>query len=325
MRSAAVIVGFAWVLSGCLPDELGLVGDGGDVPDGTMGHGDDAGAGVDAAKAEAAPGPMLPCTTPPGSCVQSIPQGWNVVAYEDPATIGCPVGFSTTDTELAPTAQPGACTCSCTLDTPPTCMGGKIGVGFGFTNCSQAATSFNVAMCSTIGPYNIPGVGGYFQASGLPPTGGGCSDHVSVDMTKVSAPPTRLCAPPQQCEEDTCLGKILPSGYKACITTSGDQTCPSAWPNKSNVATSYQPDCICSTCQVKATCTNATVTVYSDGSCNNAIATLAADGKCNGFSSGAVTIAAARYTATLSNPGCTPGSLTGPTFMSVGAATVCCR
>jgi len=127
--------------------------------------------------------------------------------------------------------------------------------------------------------------------------------------------------------EGICSGSppALPQGFAACITSPGDVACPTSSPfsTRSLVAVSQTLVCsACSSCAVTSTCSDPTVTFFSDYLCANPVATLPADGSCTqpGWTG---TIAGVEYHAQVTGGCAASGS--SATFEPGSPQTLCCR
>jgi hypothetical protein len=335
----------AWAVAGCFPDPLGLApstldeSDSGN--DATSAGGNDAfAAGNDAfagdargdaggdARADAAgdagaeASAALPCTTPPGACVASVPAGWTIALLGSGNVAPCPQGFAAADGTLPPQATGPACACSCTLSTPPVCDHGTLQLFFGTaaTNCSLPE-SVTVNGCTALQTPTYP----YLKANPLPLTGGACLTSGGVNAASVSAPATRTCAAPTACQEEVCQGRA-PAGFSACIFQDGAQTCPAPWVKSTTVVGGYTTTCpACGSCTVTGSCTGAVLMLYRDTLCSQEVASHAIDGNCDPSTFPGVGNTACKYTATVTSPGCNQPAAGDASFTTTGDVTVCCR
>lgn len=274
------------------------------------------------------PGPPLPCTTPPGACVGAVPGGWTLVAYETSRAKGCPANFTQQDVVGGPQAQAGACDCGCNVTKQPVCDVGSIPFKVTGANCGSAGVTANVngPNCTNLGAATIAD---HVQGAPIPPSGGTCTAPTITDPNKVTVTPARQCVAPNECKEDVCNG-VVPSGFSACISRSGAQTCPLGWNANQPIVIGTGVDLACTgcTCQVNqtSTCTGATMALFNNNNCSgNPVSTLTVDGNCNVPASVGSSVDHFKYQATLNTVCQATGAKTPTTLDVTGKLTVCCK
>jgi hypothetical protein len=274
------------------------------------------------------PGPPLACTTDSGACSGTVPVGWALTAFAPNRATACPGNFTSADVVAAPSLQAGACTCSCAIQSQPSCEIGIVKTAWSNDSaCGNPWTSHTIATAGQCMDYGMGSfqLGTHNSYTKLDLTAGKCTTAVVSDPNKVGATPMRTCTPPTACAEDVCNGTV-PAGMRACITGAGNVTCP-AGPFSDKVAvigTNTTLGCAaCSPCNVtQSACGNATVKYWSDANCTVAKGTIAADGVCNG--TGSVTVSHFTYVNPVQNVQCVAGT-SAPTADLASPRTVCCR
>ena len=291
----------------------------------TSGGGPDGGRSSDGQAANDAAGEMnggddAPASGDGGSCVlQSVPAGWTLVVESD-ASHTCPSGYAGGSFLAAPGAQPGACTCSCTVSPMPSCQVGQVQLWYG-DGCQMGGFLLpaNGGCYSPGGTFSVPtNLLGIASA----PSGGACVSNGLPDPTKVTTTGIDVCTVPPSDQEAVCSGTV-PQAFAACIRTNGDVACP-AGPFTQKVSFSDQPPalaCHCGACGFSATC-SAHANLYSDSACGSIFTQFPLDGQCEpaqqagSFQSGA-------YVAT-PQVSCTPGAPTASVAFAT-PQTLCCR
>ncbi len=306
-----------------LPD--GNVGPDGDVlPDG--GGGPDASdAGLDVVQP---PFDAGPCYTDANACGGAeVPAGWTPVAYAENTQTACPQSYGPADDALINvTTGNGACSCSCTKLTDPTCTTGTIHMKGKFNTCNgddQGTITFTDGACVATD---------YFlhadeQATTIQPSGGTCDVAKVQDAGAVIGTDVRLCPPPAECQSATCAG-YAPNGFAACIVHDADVPCPNGSSFSQKRLVEKTPTLTCSDCGTACTfkggCTSPTVHFWSDDTCQNGEDTVAADGKCHGTQQQGQ-YHGLSYTATASFNGCTATGKSNPSVTYASTRTVCCQ
>lgn len=306
MRKAAL-----WFLA-CAA--LGACGGAPDSPlFGDGGGGGDGGVGVDGSS-EGGPNCDL-------SKCPSIPNGFALVRLGE-GKGSCPSGWGSSDVVTNPTVSDGACTCDCGITQQPTCDTGDIYRGYDdytTATCGTAGATFpaNQGACSQTGQaINLNHV--HYAVDPPLPSGGACSYQAKVDETKLGSTAATLCAPPQSCAADACVGQV-------CIAGDGDQTCPSAFPNKTLVGTSATADCSdCGTCTVGGTCTGK-MAFFTDTNCTTGEDDFTADAVCRSTTaSGTSYYYSYMFTGSLVSATCGTATSTATPGLD-GKKTICCQ
>jgi hypothetical protein len=311
--------------AGCGLDREGLgiwdLGDGGRVgTDGSVGLTDSAsGGGFDSVGV-----PLL--DGPPGSCVASIPAGWSLVAYET-SRVACPAGYTSSYDALAdPQAAPGACACSCTVTSPPTCDDGTLHIHWGMSStCPSSILPLGVGGggCTQMQPG-----GPAANALAVPPvglSGGNCTGSAAGDTTQVTSSQVRYCVVPAPDAEGVCGGGA-PTGFSGCLRSPGDVPCPTGTPFQSRTVLADTETLVCSACTscgFQGICTGATAKFYGDYLCQGYVGSLTADGTCTQPAWAGQQVHGVIYQAQAMATCAATG--TSATFAAIEPQTVCCR
>jgi hypothetical protein len=249
--------------------------------------------------------------------------GWTLVLGVSGGGM-CPGGYPESYVGVTnPQAQPGACTCSCTIAQPPSCTTGNVNWSFG-TQQPWCLGSSPVSSNGTCQPMN----GNLQQAQSvqpLPATGGACTGQVAGDTTKVQTTQVRTCSVPSSDEASVCAG-VAPPGSSACLVAPGDVPCPQASPFqiRAVIADSETLVCsACSSCSVTAPCMSPELDVYSDQGCTTLVVAIPANGMCSNVSKTG-NVQGYWYKAQVGTPMC---NATGgaASFQATNAQTLCCR
>lgn len=158
----------------------------------------------------------------------------------------------------------------------------------------------------------------------LPPTGGACSGQAVGDPSKVQTTQVRTCSVPTSDEVSVCAG-VAPGGSAACILAQGDVPCPTGSPFQTRSVIGDTETLVCSacgTCGVSATCTGASLDIYSDMNCTNMMTSIPANSTCVGVQSGPMQ--AFWYKAQVTSPTC-KASGTAASFQTTNVQTLCCK
>jgi hypothetical protein len=330
-------VPFIVAASGCgLFDGGAALDDGGgnDAPivspdgagDGWGGDGGAADGDDGATDAMDEPAPPVPCSKPIGACVNAVPAGWTVVAFEASRAQSCPANFATGNVIVSPTPQADACPCPCSQATAPSCATGGTTFGHGMSNCNGPGLTVTMGdnLCVPFGPITIDPMN---SATKLPLTQGTCLGGVPTpNNSKVNATLMRACAPPSTCAEEVCDG-TQPPGFRSCIAHALDLPCPGA-PFTDKVAVvgdGASVTCgVCTACSLTASCpASPTLRFYNDTTCTTQVGTLVADGACH--NTGSFAVQRIKYDAPPQNVTCTPGSSVPSSAALNNPRTVCCR
>jgi hypothetical protein len=308
--------------------------------DGAAESGDAGTAGDSPFEAEASP--------VDGSAVDAMeagytpPAGWTLVAFADTPQTTCPAGFTTAPLDVVfdtTTATPlaAACTCgTCYLTAPPSCVTGSIAGGYddnGAGTCSTTSTPLanaNPGGCNTDEPKSTIGAVDYYWDP-LPPTGGSCTSGAPTpNASRVTfGSQGRVCgadgdggAPP------------VATPFLECILGAATANCPPgplSVPHQ--VGTGATITCADScTCAATATCLNPEVTYYVNGETGRSMPctggttfVMAATGACASGNGGDVIYYSYRYSATVTNPTCTPTGAPAATVTGLASPqTICC-
>jgi hypothetical protein len=266
------------------------------------------------------------------TCTTDLPAGWTLALFNTSLT-SCPSGFDEHVVAGTPAIGTGACSCSCSVGAPGQCGQGSLAMltnpGHGNDTCSIAWFTAQVSgsQCVAV-PAAAQGTFGNFQASPLPAaaTGGTCSSTAQTNQSAVSEPAQRFCDVPTASADAVCNGSP-PSGFSACIMSSGQVACPAstAFTQKFTVEDSATLSCgACSACGVTTTCSNPMVSVFASANCAGAAAgSFAVNGTCIANNNEAPTVLSMQYTET-TQATCTAGT-SAASAQLVGPRTICCR
>ena len=262
-----------------------------------------------------------------GTFVASIPQGWNLVAYE-PSRVSCPAGYTASyDALTNPQAAADACTCTCSATAQPSCDTGSLSIAYGQgSSCPMTALPLGVGSggCTQLQPGGPSPRSLSAQPLGL--TGGNCKGYAVGDTKKVTTEDVRYCVVPGPSAEGVCVG-AAPAGFSACIVAPGKVACPSGSPftNQTIIADAETLVCsACTSCAMQGTCMGSTVKFYGDYLCNLYVGSITANGTCTspGWANGqnvASMLHEGQVSASCSSSGTSPG------FQATGTQTICCR
>jgi hypothetical protein len=318
------VTGCGLGLSGLAP--VGASGDGGAGQDG----GNPSGGG-DASSNETSGGDASSDTT--ASCAMALPSGWTLVAYET-SRAACPAGLGMAHPEVAEaTIAAGACACSCSITTPPTCDVGTLATQWTESAASPSSAcpnagpqlAINGATCVPLSSFSEGPPAG-FSAEPIPFAGGACTGVVMPDPTKLSLSLVQYCDVPAASAEDVCEGTV-PSGFSACIVADGNVPCPSG-PFTTQLEVDDGDELVCPTCDsctVTGACGSPQVTFFSNGNCTGPIGALACTGLCEGSGLlGDGNVGGAEYSAQV-QAACSASSSGTPGVSPAGPHTLCCR
>jgi hypothetical protein len=267
-----------------------------------------------------------------GTCA-SVPSGW-ILAIYDLGQDACPPGFPPHEVSGQTTIGAGACSCTCAVTQTGSCTDGDLTVTYapaGSNACTMLSfmATFNGPSCTALGSSLSVSGSPSNLATPLAPQGGTCADMVRTDPSQLSAVKTRYCDVPAGSMGAVCGGTV-PSGFAACIVTDGETDCPLGTPfgqkyTVEDLAVTQCSPCS-SACTVTTTCSNATVSAYSDMACKNLVGSVPVNGTCTPvmfFAPLPSTLVAVEYAATASST-CSAGSST-PSVRLMNPRTVCCR
>jgi hypothetical protein len=253
--------------------------------------------------------------------------------------LACPTDYQTPHPlDEDPLSGTGACTCdTCNVSGTPSCTTGAIGIVYDGNNSKTCTTPFNSLANANNGGCNTDNFHGVisnqtdikFTPPG--PTAGACTapgatQHPNVvpahsDTVCAAVSPSAVgCA-----ANGWCTVMAPGSPWQECIEQPATQSCP---PGLGLDVAHVVGDSVtfsCSTCgcTVQTTCTNQTVTYYTDGNCMNGALPMVADGSCNNMGANGGTYGSYKYTAT-TNDSCTPGTSTASNLALTNVHTICC-
>ncbi len=264
----------------------------------------------------------VPCATPSGACVAALPADWELVLFERDRGQGCPVDFAGSDLIANPTAQPGACDCSCTLGQNPSCDRGRLSTAYsqGSNSCATngAALNVNGSACTSL----TSSLSDYFSGTPLAATVT-CSASTVANDTLVDSTPMRECAVPSACREEICNGDV-PDGFSACVARDGTFDCPAGWSAKTVVGDDANVACSSCTCTAMADCMGARISFFSNNGCTTGEKSFDVNGVCQDTNGGG-SIRGFTYTANVANARCTADGPKTATVTLVGTRTICCK
>lgn len=264
-------------------------------------------------------------------CSGTVPQGWSLAVFNTGIDL-CPLGFTEHIQSGTPSVAAGACSCSCSVTQPGACGTGSLTLtgapGHGIDTCTSAwfTASVNGSQCIGV-PAGSQVPFEAFQAtpSGSTAQGGTCSGLALSNPAALSEPAARFCDVPAPSADAVCAGSP-PAGFSACIIAPGTVACPASTPfiHPYVVEDSATLSCgSCSACSVSTTCSNSTVSVFTNATCAAPAAlTFSANGTCASIGN-EVTMLSIQYSAAASAT-CTAGS-SSATVQLTGAKTICCR
>jgi hypothetical protein len=185
--------------------------------------------------------------------------------------------------------------------------------------------------CATDGFLGAFAAGNEHRYKAPGPVGGSCTSSGTSDPTKVTSTDSRVCRANviPKCETKLCP-PTLTGKFVACVSSSGDQACPSAFPKKHLVGTDVSVTCAAGACgcTVTATCTGK-MSFYASADCSGAPDLIVnANDTCVPTVSNPEgnTYGSHRYVANApTNVACTSAGTSAATTSLVGPLTVCCR
>ena len=275
-------------------------------------------------------GPPQACSVDAGACVANLPSGWELVAVDPSNQSACPSNYTSAPVVVNVAPGAGACDCGCTVSTQPACDVGNLARFISADNsCNQTGNTFTASGpgCTLLTQGQIGPLSAYSKSSPLAPSGGKCTGDKKVNKASVATNAATTCAVPPSCQEQFCGGDVL-SGFQSCIQKSGQQlqACPAGWSNGVLAADDFNFDCSACTCDLGGTtCTNASVTFYSDAKCTTSIATVMVDGQCDADPGAGQTPLSWKYKATTNVVCNATGPKTPSNLQLVNARTICCK
>ena len=282
MASRRIILVAAAALAGC-GDILGL--DGYSEGDGSLDVTTDQGNGGDASpdvKKDVSPSDggsdvsQGTCTTG-NVCVPTLPAGWAWTVYSQDSRSACGLGYGTpTDVEEGIDAGAATCTCGCSV-TGGTCTSGNLTINSGTNtacnnitaNQTDTAASGCQTLSATIADFGQTGP--MISVVGAVITGGSCAP-----IADASVPPVgyghqgRTCAPTSAPDAGCGGGNVCvpnPAPFSPCIAQTGNNACPTAFPNQHLIGSTLSDTRGCAGCGCTfdgGTC-GGSVTFFRDG------------------------------------------------------------
>jgi len=273
--------------------------------------------------------------SPPGcACVDPLPSGWTFVAFDATSRDSCPTGYDTPTLLIVDPSNlgPSTCACSCAVTTPPSCTSGDFELAFGSGgSCTSGGNGFSGSdgACVT---QSLAFAAADHMVTPAAAAGGSCTPSVTATPPSPGGGLGKLCTLSGTLAGGCGGGQVCaPSGlplFDVCIGRTGQQACPSDFPNQFIVGTGITPGpCTSCTCaSPTATCNNARLTVFGDGQCTTPIASVVADATCQAVSGGADAGGSYQYVADTANVACAPSQQPMPNGDSSlsGLMTVCC-
>jgi hypothetical protein len=236
----------------------------------------------------------------------------------------CPGGYPEVYKGVSnPQAQPGACTCACTMTQQPSCTTGTVNWDWGMMAPLCFGGSSPVNANGTCQMFNASLQGAQYVQP-LSASGGACTEQLAADPTKLQTTDVRTCTVPAADAASVCGGGMVPGGTAACVIAPGDVQCPPGpFQIRTVIADSEMLVCsACSACGVTANCKSPELDIYSDPQCMNMTVAIAANSMCVNVMAGPMK--AFWYKATVDMPKCVAGGST-PSFQATNAQTLCCR
>jgi hypothetical protein len=260
------------------------------------------------------------------ACANVVPTGWTMAVYSTTES-SCPSTLdSATFLSMDPTVDVGACTCTATSVSPPSCDHGTVMTKQAtVTGCASASSMIPLdGSCDAVGMGPVPA---YIAVTPLAAAGGSCTSAVMMDAGAVQATRALVCTS-VACDASLCAG-IVPVGFALCIRHDGDLDCPagSAFATKHRVGDTPSLQCsACPACTASATCGAATLGFYSGADCSqgNQVAVVSADGQCNASNHGGTNYNRLVYTSQPSAVMYDAGTSTASVTLA-DRATLCCR
>lgn len=244
-----------------------------------------------------------------GTCGASA--GFQPVLFASDRATLCPTGTTTNDAVVDPTAPPNACACACNY--APTCVPQANTFQWGLSTCGTALTVGQIdGGCDAIN--NNLGTGSFHMSMGPLSPVNACT-NAATPTGQAITPPGRVCT------FANCSACPTVAGFALCYAKSGDVSCPSGM-TKHSVGTGASLACgACTTCTSTAKC-KGTVELFDDNQCNSSLGTLQVDGTCQAYNLNK-TINAVKYTPSVDQGTCTPGTSVASVGISA-QTTVCC-
>jgi len=280
------------------------------------------------------------CASQGFACTQAVPAGWSLVAYVESARPSCPSGWGSS-APIVEGADGGAtCQCSCGAPRVNPCVQGTLSLSLGQNVCGcgqvQNVPLTSDGLCDPIGrSFGQPcGPWGDGKVAALPPAPVACAEVHQL-------PPISYAAQGETCVAmesagagcvggGGCLPQTPPA--TACVEQPGVQTsCPAGFTQLHVVypAGGVVDGRQCGSCGCTASatsCSNATVTLYDDGTCTKNGVGVQANGSCNGINGDPTDAGWFIYTATPDTTACSgaaTSALDGGLSLD-NPRTICC-
>ena len=302
MASRKTILLAAAALAGC-GDIIGLdgysEGDGSVIPDVTVTDtgGGDARPDVksDVAVTDAGNDVVQPTCTTGNVCVPALPSGWTWLVYSQDSRSPCGLGYGTpTDVEEGIDAAAPTCSCGCTV-TGGGCTTGNLTITSGTNGtCSNNSTQTDTAAggCQTLGTSINTGGGVKIAVTGPVSDGGTCTAAADASVPPVGYDHQgRTCVPAASPDAGCGGGNVClpdPTPFSACITQTGNNACPTGFPNQHLIGSTVDDTRGCSGCGCTVNSGDAgacggSVTFYHDftpGTCASGTGVVPVDSTC---------------------------------------------
>ena len=266
-----------------------------------------------------------------------MPSNFSLVAFGATASgVACPTGFTApVDTVEGPSVAANACTCGCSVTTPPSCATGMLVGHFdvdGSGNCGSAGGNLANNGCGTDGFLGPFGTDNEHEFAAPAASGGACSASATKDPTTLTyAAHGRVC---QAATVPECAGQVCPPSldsavpFRVCIGAAGDVACPASAPTKHLLGSSASFTCAAGcTCGVTATC-KGKVNYFPTGDCSGPVGnSVFVDGNCHSTDFGGVSYLSHAYVPfSPQNVACTKTGSTAPSTPALSQpTTICCN
>jgi hypothetical protein len=267
-------------------------------------------------------------------CVDPAPSGWAYVALATSDQPGCSSAFAqANNVDVDPGNVPAQCSCTCEVGATPTC-GTSVVAQYGLTaTCATASPTFTTDGGCT----NNPLVVDPFAQIAVPAaTGGSCAPNTTTTLPTTGATQGQICTGESAFGGGCTGGQVCaaaPSPFAACVSHSGQQSCPSGSYTAQHFAGTINDTRACGSCSCGGTPTAAcslTWTFYSNPNCNGSSLPIVADNNCNQLMPAPMAGAypSNRATVTVEDAGCAPPPAQPAPTGSVtldNEYTVCCQ
>jgi hypothetical protein len=166
--------------------------------------------------------------------------------------------------------------------------------------------------------------------TGPGPTGGACSAATATQHPNVvPASKDTVCMADSPsavgCNGNQCTITPLLAPFMECIEQGGTQTCPPGLGLDVAHVVGDNVTFACSACgcTLSSSCSNQTVTYFTDGACKNNPLAAPADGVCHNQGGTGATYASYQYSASV-NASCSTGTSTASNLALTNVHTICC-